>query len=121
MSREKAIVDKIMKWATNHYWDTLEKDKLIILSHLESMSEDEIELLESEPPAGEYTKGRRESACLVIGRDTYFDALDEIDRLNVVIAELEENQFPSEPICSRCGKPRICLGVLWEHHAYCKS
>jgi len=32
------------------------------------------------------------------------------------IEELEKNQFPSEPICEECGKPRKCLGILWENH-----
>ena len=32
------------------------------------------------------------------------------------IATLKENQFPSEPICEECGKPRKSLGILWENH-----
>lgn len=32
------------------------------------------------------------------------------------IKELEENQFPSEPTCKECGKPRKSLGILWENH-----
>ena len=26
--------DKIIEWAKHHYWDTLEKDKIIILKHI---------------------------------------------------------------------------------------
>jgi len=36
--------------------------------------------------------------------------------LKKCIVDLKENQFPSEPICEECGKPRKSLGVLWENH-----
>ena len=29
---------------------------------------------------------------------------------------LRANQFPPEPICEECGKPRKCLGIMWENH-----
>lgn len=53
---------------------------------------------------------------------------DEFDRLtaeNVTkdkeIEKLKANQFPLEPVCERCGKPRRCLGVMFDPHAYgCK-
>jgi len=32
------------------------------------------------------------------------------------IERLAANQFPAEPICGECGKPRKCLGILWETH-----
>jgi len=36
--------------------------------------------------------------------------------LKKCIEELKENQFPSEPICEECGKPRKSLGIMWENH-----
>ena len=46
---------------------------------------------------------------------------DENERLKDEIAKLKANQFPPEPICSECGKPRKCLGILWEtHYKPCK-
>jgi predicted RNase H-like nuclease (RuvC/YqgF family) len=38
------IEEAIINWAKDHYWDTLEKDKDLIIKHLNT-----IELLESEP------------------------------------------------------------------------
>ena len=34
---------KLVKWAKNHYWDSLEKDKYLILKHLLSFNSDNIE------------------------------------------------------------------------------
>ena len=42
--------------------------------------------------------------------------LAEIKAKDERIKELEANQFPAEPICGECGKPRKCLGILWETH-----
>ena len=51
----------------------------------------------------------------------YTKIYDENERLKDEIAKLKANQFPPEPICSECGKPRKCLGILWEtHYKPCK-
>lgn len=45
----------------------------------------------------------------------------ELKAKNERIKELEKNQFPSEPICEECGKPRKCLGIMWDkHYETCK-
>ena len=45
-------------------------------------------------------------------------------RTNGQVAELQAendvlkaNQFPKEPICEECRKPRRCLGIMWARHA----
>uniref|UniRef100_A0A6M3JD01 Uncharacterized protein n=2 Tax=viral metagenome TaxID=1070528 RepID=A0A6M3JD01_9ZZZZ len=54
-------------------------------------------------------------------QERYKIVCEENVTLHVEIDSLTANQFPESPICSRCGKPRKSLGVLWDNHIDCKE